>query len=95
MATKQIRFVLDATYDQAQKMKFARISLKKKYQPLGYEGPVLYSLHVQGYEFSGSFNGEIPEGEYVVQGYLRHYPRGKAYGAISSTRSTLLLKVRA
>ena len=95
MATKQIRFVLDATYDQAQKMKFARIKLKRKYAPLGYEGPVLYSLHVQGYEFSGSFDGDIPEGEYVVQGYLHHYPRGREYGAISRTKSTLLLKVRA
>ncbi|WP_059766335.1 hypothetical protein [Burkholderia ubonensis] len=93
MATKRIRFVLDANYEQAQQFKFLRITLKRKYTPVGYEGPVLYSVHVKGYEFSGSFEDELPDGEYVVQAYLRHYPRGKGWG-VSRTRSELMLGVR-
>ncbi|MFG7161960.1 hypothetical protein ACGYU5_15290 [Burkholderia pseudomallei] len=94
MATKRIRFVLDADYEQAKQFKFLRITLRRKYTPVGYEGPVLYSVHVKGYEFSGSFAEELPDGEYVVQGYLRHHPRGKGWGA-SRTRSELILTVRA
>lgn len=94
MATRRIRFVLDADYEQAKQFKFLRITLKRKYMPVGYEGPVLFSVHVKGYEFSGSFDGDLPDGEYVVQAYLFHYPRGKGWGA-SRTRSELILTVRA